>query len=58
MHSGRQFGGFPIKVSKHAQIAWPLASLHMLFGPHGDGSHGLITGAESTNEIHYISSYK
>lgn len=41
MHSGRQAGGLPMQYSTHEQIAWPFASLHWLYGPHGDGMHGL-----------------
>lgn len=44
IHSGRQLGGFPIKPPRQAQLAWPFASLHKLFGPHGEGSHGLLAG--------------
>lgn len=57
IHSGRQFGGFPIKVSKHAQTAWPFASLHILFGPHGDGSQGLVMGSEKEDGLYRICSY-
>lgn len=47
-HSGLQFGGFPWKEDKQEQIAWPLISLHWLFGPHGEGWQGFrITGGVS-----------
>lgn len=39
-HSGRQLGGEPTKLLSHEQMAWPLLSLHLELGPHGDGEHG------------------
>lgn len=41
-HSGLHEGGAPIKPSIHEQTAWPLCSLHLLFGPHGDGLQGFM----------------
>jgi len=41
-HSGRQLGGLPIYSGRHEHIAWPFFSLHWLFGPQGDGLHGLV----------------
>lgn len=41
VHSGRQAGGLPTQYSTHEQIAWPFVSRHWLYGPHGDGMHGL-----------------
>lgn len=34
-----------MKLSMHAQTDCPFASLQILFGPHGDGSQGLLTGS-------------
>lgn len=42
-HSGRQFGGEPIKSGKQEQTACPLVSLHWLLGPHGEGIHGFVS---------------
>lgn len=39
-HSGRQFGGEPIKPNWHEQVGRSPITRQMLFGPHGDGSHG------------------
>lgn len=41
VHSGLQLGGLPKYVGKQEQTAWPLISRQALFGPHGDGIHGL-----------------
>lgn len=47
-HSGRHDGGLPIYPKIHEQTAWPLNSLHWLFGPHGDGLQGcVVTGAKT-----------
>lgn len=49
VHSGLQFGGVPKKFGKHEQDGTDPTSLHWLFGPHGDGTHGLtITGSTCT----------
>lgn len=40
VHSGRQFGGVPIKLAKQEQEGAPPISRHCEFGPHGDGKHG------------------
>lgn len=45
VHSGRQFGGTPIKLLRHEHEGDPLISLHWLLGPQGDGSHGFIKTA-------------
>lgn len=45
-HSGRHIGGDPINPSTQEHTAWPFIALHLLFGPQGDGTHGLtITGS-------------
>lgn len=52
VHSGRQFGGLPIKFGKQEQEDMPLLSRHSAFGPQGDGMHGLNgtgTGRDSKN---------
>lgn len=41
-HSGLQVGGLPMYPTAHEQTAWPLISLHWLFGPQGDGLHGFL----------------
>lgn len=41
-HSGRQAGGFPIKLGKHVQTGCWLTVLHLLFGPQGVGEHGSL----------------
>lgn len=41
-HSGRHIGGEPTNDGKQVQIAWPLYSRHLLFGPHGEGTHGFV----------------
>ena len=42
-HSGLQFGGAPIYVSKHVQEGTPLIFLHCELGPQGDGTHGSLS---------------
>lgn len=49
-HSGLQFGGLPMYVGWHEHTAWPLTSLHWLFGPQGDGLHGFF-GSTTTAVI-------
>lgn len=51
MHSGLQFGGLPMKPSMQAQTDCPFEALHMLFGPHGLGSHGLLIGTEKKTVV-------
>lgn len=46
-HSGLQFGGDPVYSGRQEQTACPLILRHWLFGPHGDGLHGL-TGSGVT----------
>lgn len=41
MHSGRQFGGLPIKFCRHEQAGWSPTGRQSEFGPHGEGMHGL-----------------
>lgn len=53
VHSGRQFGGNPMKSGKHLQSALSPFSTHCELGPHGDGKHGLIfSGGEAAVIIH------
>lgn len=40
VHSGLHPGGVPMYEGRQEQIAWPLLSLHKLFGPQGVGTHG------------------
>lgn len=58
VHSGLQEGGVPKNPSKHEQTACLLYSLQRLFGPHGDGLHGLTltisTGLQSVNAFPVI----
>lgn len=49
MHSGRQFGGLPKNSSTQAHDGAPFTSLHIEFGPHGEGIHGLTYIAGSTS---------
>lgn len=42
VHSGLQFGGLPMKLGKQEHEGEPPISLHSLFGPHGEGTHGLV----------------
>lgn len=46
-HSGLQYGGEPVKFGKQVHDGILDKSLHIEFGPHGDGVHGVIsaTGA-------------
>lgn len=39
-HSGRQFGGVPMKFTKQVHTACSFTVRHWLFGPHGDGLQG------------------
>lgn len=40
-HSGRQLGGTPMYPSKQEHVGRSPVTRHTLFGPHGDGMHGL-----------------
>lgn len=42
-HSGLQVGGIPTKPKIQVHTACSFTSLHWLFGPQGDGLHGLVT---------------
>lgn len=50
-HSGRQLGGDPTNAERHEQIDIPLFTRHSLFGPHGDGLHGLTGMSDSSNKM-------
>lgn len=55
-HSGLQPGGEPTYSGRQEHIAWPLFTLHWLFGPHGDGLHGLVgtsCTAKTNNKRYY-----
>lgn len=53
VHSGLHAGGAPMLLGAHEQAAWPLISLHWLFGPHGEGWHGFeTTGSVNNNSNH------
>lgn len=56
MHSGLQFGGEPIKSGRQVQDGASALTLHREFGPHGEGSQGLITtvGISAENYRCYI----
>lgn len=41
-HSGLHKGGVPRYSGAQVHTAWSFTSLHILFGPHGDGLHGLV----------------
>lgn len=43
MHSGLQYGGLPINSGKHAQEGASPITLHIEFGPQGDGLHTSIS---------------
>lgn len=54
-HSGLQVGGLPINPSTQEHTAWPLISLHLLYGPHGEGLQGLlIGGATSISTVTFV----
>lgn len=44
-HSGRQFGGDPMKLYAHEQDGDPFIFLHAEFNPHGVGLHGSLTSS-------------
>lgn len=47
VHSGLHNGGAPKYPDMHEHTATPLTCLHWLFGPQGDGAHGLITSTDA-----------
>lgn len=49
MHSGRQFGGLPKNSSIQAHEGELFTSLHIAFGPHGEGKQGLTYVSGSTS---------
>lgn len=50
-HSGLQFGGDPWYSGRHEHTAFPFFSMHLLFGPHGDGVHGWgVSGGMSVGQ--------
>lgn len=54
VHSGLHNGGAPKYPAMHEHTATPFICLHWLFGPHGDGAHGLTIsiGAEKKNTFY------
>lgn len=50
-HSGLQVGGLLRYPGRHEQTACPCDCWHWLFGPHGDGLHGLTLVTENINTI-------
>lgn len=58
VHSGRQFGGLPMKFGWHEQDGTLPIFLHSALGPQGDGIHGSKFGGDSTKKrkifIEYI----
>lgn len=43
-HSGRQFGGDPMKVLRQEHDGESPITRHSELGPQGDGTHGFVTG--------------
>lgn len=41
IHSGRQFGGRPIKFGRQEHAGWVSITLHCELGPQGEGMQGL-----------------
>lgn len=60
-HSGRQYGGAPSIPVKQEQTGLKSTTLHSAFGPHGEGTHGLIGGLigliSKKKKNHYYSVY-
>lgn len=54
IHSGRQYGGFPIKPLKQVQDDVSPTSRHKAFGPHGDGMQGVFLGGFSSKKNYFI----
>jgi hypothetical protein len=50
-HSGRQLGGTPTNPDWQEQTGLLLTSLQALFGPHGDGTHGLSVTTGSIGRL-------
>lgn len=51
MHSGLQVGGLPRYPLTHEQTAWLFVMRHSLFGPQGEGTHGLAGGTSGGTKI-------
>lgn len=56
-HSGRQFGGRPIKSGKQEQEGEPFIILQAEYGPQGDGSHGLTGLISKMAAVKYVYIY-
>lgn len=52
-HSGLQVGGAPTNPLMQLHIACILFCRHWLFGPHGDGLHGLLMGGATRRDFNY-----
>lgn len=52
VHSGRQPGGLPKYPGKQEQTETSPLDLHWLFGPHGDGIHGLLGSSDAGDSKH------
>lgn len=51
-HSGLQFGGDPWYSGRHEHTAFPFLSMHLLFGPQGDGVHGCgVSGGSAVGQV-------
>lgn len=58
IHSGRQFGGLPIKSGRQEHDGESFISLHWALGPQGDGWHGLIlTGSSCAKIVMYLKTF-
>lgn len=42
-HSGRQFGGLPMKLALHEQTGKPFMTLQLVFDPQFEGLQGSVT---------------
>lgn len=51
MHSGLHKGGEPEYPEMHEHTAIPFICLHWLFGPQGDGAHGLIISVDAKKNV-------
>lgn len=50
-HSGLHVGGLPKNPGTQEQTACWLISLHWLFGPHGEGTQGLLGGKTADHKL-------
>lgn len=52
-HSALQVGGLPMKPCTQEQTACPLIFIHLLLGPQGDGTQGLVVIGAKTTFMNY-----